>query len=253
MNKLIRNPADEAPRSGNLPEREEARAGNLPIRDALREHAEALAREVWGDQPVKLFPLKDRFIKLAAEHPPLQLGSIAPWLVGFVKPNGHKAALKSLRREGFEVFYPKARHVTTPPLRTLTASKRRNAHLFAREVERPAYGAYIFLRSFQAHACPIASLHELPGVGGVCRLGECVVQVADFEIELMRVAEARGVFDRYSVSSTTRYQLAPSALDGPTYHGTSRLLVHRGLDESGTMVQFVEELGRIIQIIEAAG
>lgn len=155
-------------------------------------------------------------------------------------------------REGFEAYYPKARHITTPPLRTLTASKRRKAHLFAREVERPAYGSYIFLRRFRADYS-LARLYELPGVGGVCVLGECALVVADFEIELIRVAEAKGIFDCHTVSSNTRYQLAADALTQRTYWGTGRLLGAGRLDESAAMVLFVEELGRVFSIIEGDG
>src|SRR5262245_66502913 len=100
------------------------------------------------------------------------------------------------------------------PLRKIAPSKRRLAHLFVQEVRRPRFVGYILVRPLPWCRHDLNRLFELHGCGGVVTLGGKVAKVEDFDVEIMRLAEARGVFDVHAgVGRHGRYKVTAAGLD----------------------------------------
>ncbi len=159
-----------------------------------------------------------------------ELHSLDPWWIVRSKPNLEDHARGALEREGHEVYYPKAKHLTVDavPLRFLTGSKR-NARPKPKllEVVRPAWRGYLFVRRILGAYDP-GRFWELQGVMGLCLFGEVPATVSDHEIEGIRRREARGEFD---------------IADGRALSIVGRL------DKGDHTVLFRETVGRITRVI----
>ena len=134
--------------------------------------------------------------------------SIAPWFLARYQPNLERTARNSLARAGFECWYPTYLDIRPMPLRKISASKRRLGHLFVQEIRRPRFVGYILVRPLPWCRQDLNRLFELPGCGAVVTLGGKAAKVEDFDAELMRLAEARGVFDVHTgVGRRGRYRV----------------------------------------------
>src|SRR5262245_59836390 len=74
------------------------------------------------------------------------LRSFDPWFIARHRPNAERTALTSLARTGFEAWFPTYLDIRPTPLRKLTASKRRLAHLHVTEIRRPRFPGYLLVR-----------------------------------------------------------------------------------------------------------
>jgi hypothetical protein len=177
--------------------------------------------------------------------------SIAPWFLARYQPNLERTARNSLARAGFEVWFPTFVDIRPTPLRKISPSKRRLAHLFMDEVRRPRFPGYLLIRPLPWCIHDPNRVRELSGCGGIVTLGGKVAKVEDFDVEIMRIAEAAGTFDTYAgIGKRGRYRVAPAALDQRwTGQGRRLLLDHR---EARRLHLAVDALGRIAQLVDQA-
>ena len=102
-----------------------------------------------------------------------EVHSMAPWWIARAGPNAHKQAKESLTREGFEVWYPKAKIIKHPALNTLPSKTRHRLRHATIESERPIFGPYLFIRRIFG-AYDIFRLFDLDGVSGICTRRESI-------------------------------------------------------------------------------
>ena len=188
-------------------------------------------------------------LKTLMNHPDTQeVHSMAPWWIARASPNSHEVAKRSLTREGFEVWWPRAKIVRHPALSTLPSKTRHRLRHMTIETERPVFGAYVFFRRMLGNY-DIRRLHELLGVAGICTRGGDLLAISDMDIENLRVREAKGQFDKHETTSKFRY-------DSRKMHNPTAMLAHYvepkiigRLDVDGELVLFLESLGRVTRII----
>lgn len=177
-----------------------------------------------------------------------EVHSMAPWWIARAKPNAHQVAKRSLMREGFEVWWPKAKIIRHPALSSLPSKTRHKLRHMTIESERPIFGAYIFFRRMMGNA-DLRRLHELLGVSGLCTSGAEILTVRDLDIEFLRLKEAQGKFDEHQTTSKFKYNARnmhnPTAM---VAHIAKDMLVGR-LDLEGETVLFIEALDRVTKII----
>jgi len=176
--------------------------------------------------------------------------SIAPWFLARYQPNLERTARDSLARAGFECWYPTYLDIRPTPLRKISPGKRRQAHLFVQEVRRPRFVGYILVRPLPWCPHDLNRLFELHGCGGIVSLGGKVARVEDYDVEIMRLAEARGTFDTVvGVGSRGRYKVTPAALDR-RWTGQGKNLLRQ--DEARKLQLAVDALGRVARLVEHA-
>ncbi len=173
-----------------------------------------------------------------------ELHSQEPWMIVRSKPNREEQAKDALEREGHEVYYPRAKHLTVDaiPLRMLTGSKR-NSRPQPKliEVIRPAWRGYLFVRRLLGAYDP-GRFWELQGVLGLCLFGEDPATLDDYEVEGIRIREARGEFDIADARALRLYHR--QGVDRPSLPR----IVGR-LDKGDHIVLFRETVGRITRVI----
>lgn len=189
-----------------------------------------------------------------AAEDPAELHCFDPWWIARVKPQSHRAARQALMREGFEVWYPQGRHLSRMPDRYVGPKKRNQKQVVLREDVRTPYGDYIFLRRlFGSYS--LVRLFDLNGMYGVCLVGESFATILDYEIEMLRLAEYDGKFDRCDASVTAK-QLRLAAIR-PTKaaeeRGISTSITHTILDTTHQTILFVEAFGRITRVVAGTG
>lgn len=184
---------------------------------------------------------------------PLEIHSMARWIIARVEPGAERKALEWLLRFGFEGYYPKGKFITTVPLRKLPSKTRhKRAAMKVIERERPAYPGYILVRRFVGDF-DLNRLFDIPHMGGVCCFGPDIATLPDFEVEMLRLQEARGAFNQYASVAAERahcYQIAADVATQRTWTGESRIVGRTC--ESGTMVTFSQRFGRITHVIMSA-
>src|SRR5262245_49776648 len=126
---------------------------------------------------------------------PELLHSFEPWFVARYQPRLARVARENLARVGFETWYPTIIELRPMPLNRLTANKRRHRFSFLREVRRPRFVGYILIRTLPDCIWDVNRIDELSGCGSIVRFGETPAKIQDFDVEIMRVAEATGQFD----------------------------------------------------------
>lgn len=177
-----------------------------------------------------------------------EVHSMAPWWIARAKPNAHKQAKESLNREGFEVWYPKAKIIKHPALNTLPSKTRHRLRHATIESERPVFGPYLFIRRFRDNY-DVYRLYELTGVSGICTCGEDLVMVSNADIEYLRLRESDGAFNEHHTVSKFRLN-APGMVDPMAqkpHHPAPRVL--SSLDTGTERILFVESLGRVTRLI----
>ena len=185
---------------------------------------------------------------------PLEIHCFDPWWIARVKPNSHRAAKEALAREGFEVYYPQGRLLTMMPHRFIGPKKRKQKQVVLREGVRTPYGDYIFLRRLFGHYS-LLRLFDLNGMYGVCLMGERFALIEDFEIEMFRLAEFDGKFDKCEASiSAKQFRLAEIIqTKAAEERGIKEPVTHTILDSTHPRMQFVEAFGRITRVVAGTG
>jgi hypothetical protein len=176
--------------------------------------------------------------------------SIAPWFLARYQPNLERTARNSLARAGFECWYPTYLDIRPTPLRKISPSKRRLAHLFVQQIRRPRFVGYILARPLPWCRHDLNRLFELPGCGAVVTLGGKAAKVEDFDVEIMRVAEVRGTFDTWvGVGPKGRFRVSPAAVDQRWIAQGKKLLA---VDEARKLHLAADALGRIGRLVDEA-
>lgn len=197
-----------------------------------------------------------------SDHEEVEVACHEPWLIAYSRPRAQAVAKQSLERIGYECWYPIRKIVTTRPLRTISSKTRHKRRYEAVERFEAALGCYLLIRELRP-VTMTCNLYELDGVGGICRFGEKAAMLTDFQVEMLRLAEADGKFNEYAVSVPFGYRVSAMADPRPTfekkqqdknprqYNGCGRDLGHR-VDRYGESVHFVERLGRVLRLIQTA-
>jgi len=184
-----------------------------------------------------------------------EVACLDAWLLVYSHPHAQHIARASLEREGFEVFYPLRKVVMRRPSASLPSKTRHRRRFEIIERIEPVLGCYLMLRRL-CGVFDLGRLRELHGVGGLCHIGKTVATIRDYEVELLRLAEAHGRFNIYHASVPGTYRVAieidPRVADSKTergnWHGVTRTTGR--LDGTIRTMIFREELGRVIRLIE---
>jgi len=177
-----------------------------------------------------------------------------PWWIGRVKSRAHRVARDALKREGFEVWYPQGRLLTLMPHRFIGPKKRNRKQIVLREGVREPYGDYIFLRRLFG-SFSVLRLFEVSGCYGICLIGEQPATIEDFEVEMLRLAEFDGKFDRCEAHITAK-QLRLADIrqtDAAKERAASEPITHAILDTTQQTLLFVEAFGRITRVVAGIG
>src|SRR5262245_4168871 len=126
------------------------------------------------------------------------LHSIDPWFLARYQPALERAARENLCRVGFENWYPSIVDVRSVPLRKIPPKKRHLAPRMLQQIRRPRFVGYILIRPLPWCRWDVNRLFDLTGCGNVVSNGEHPAKIQDFDVELMRLAEARGKFDTFA-------------------------------------------------------
>ena len=181
-----------------------------------------------------------------------------PWLIAKAEPNREQAAYKSLRREGFEAWFPAGRRLKQLPQRFISSKNRhKKRHVVLEELRLP-YAGYVFFRRLTqaSRTLELGRLYELDGVLGVCMFGEHLAIAEDYEIQMLRFKEDIGAFDEWDIdlnakafalSEVRRTDAAKERWEKPpVLLGTLDTNQGRGL-------HLVEAFGRITRVVAATG
>src|SRR5262245_52961137 len=180
---------------------------------------------------------------------PMILHSFDPWLIARYRPNQERVACASLGRAGFEAYAPSYVHIRPLPLRKVPPRKRHVRHLYVEETRCPRFVGYIFIRTLAWCRQDPNRLAELPGCGALVSVGGVVAKVEDFDIELMRLAEARGTFDTVIGVGRRRYRIAKLQDDRQWVGQNSRLL---NREDARTLQLSVGAFGHVSRVLKQA-
>jgi hypothetical protein len=176
--------------------------------------------------------------------------SIEPWFLARYQPNLERTARNSLARAGFECWFPTYVDIRPLPLRKINPSKRRLAHLFVQEIRRPRFVGYILVRPLPWCRHDLNRLFELHGCGGIVSLGGKAAKIEDFDVEIMRLAEARGTFNTMAgIGKRGRYRVSPAGLD-QRWTGLGKTVL--GHEEAKRLHLAIDAFGRIAQLVTHA-
>jgi hypothetical protein len=182
-----------------------------------------------------------------------------PWLIAKSEPNREHAAYKSLRREGFEAWFPAGRKIKKQGQRFVSSKNRhKKRHVLVEDLRLP-YAGYVFFRrlTVASMARDLLGLWQLDGVLGVCMFGEHFAIAEDYEIEMLRFKEDIGSFDVWEVDgvSAKDFQLAEirrSEAARERWETPPELLGTLDTNQ-GRGLHLVEAFGRITRVIAATG
>lgn len=180
-----------------------------------------------------------------------------PWLIVRSEPNREHAAHCSLRREGFECWYPAGRRLKALPQRFLPSKTRHKRHVVLEELRLP-YPGYLFIRRMTqaSQASIIWRLFELDGVLGACTFGEHLAIAEDYEIQMLRFKEDLGEFDQWEVALNAKeFRLAEvrrSEAAKERWDKPPKLLGTLDSNRAGSL-HLVEAFGRITRVVAATG
>jgi hypothetical protein len=181
-----------------------------------------------------------------------------PWMIVRSEPNREFAAYQSLRREGFECWYPAGRKIKALGQRFLPSKTRhKKRHVLIEDLRLP-YPGYLFIRRLtsRSQATVIWRLYELEGVLGVCMFGETVAIAEDYEIQMLRFKEDIGSFDQWDVTLSAKdFGLAEiRRSDAAKDRWETPPAVLGALDTNqGKGLVLVEAFGRITRVVAATG
>ena len=183
-----------------------------------------------------------------------ELHCFDPWWIARCKPKSHHCAKEALTREGFEVWFPQGRLLSKMPDRYVGPKRRKQKQLVLREEVRTPYGDYLFLRRLFG-SFSLMRLFDLNGLYGICLTGETPATLNDYEIEMLRLAEYDGKFDRCDQSITAK-QLRLAEIrktKAASDRGITDAITHTILDTTRQTLLFVEVFGRITRVVAGAG
>jgi hypothetical protein len=221
----------------------------------LGRHAIELAEEEWGNhERVALTAQKSMvsisaLAELAREHDGLVVNCLDPWLIAYSQPRAQRVAKRALEHQGFECWYPLRKVVTTRPLRTLSSKTRHRRRRELVEKIEPVFGPYLFIRPLRADS-DCGRIREFNGCGGMCHFGGRVAVLNDYEIELIRLAEANGKFNIYHETVRGPYRVSLDIDPRSQWDGKTRLIGR--LDTASESVEFIDVLDRVIRKIHTA-
>jgi hypothetical protein len=181
-----------------------------------------------------------------------------PWIIVRSEPNREHAAHCSLRREGFECWYPAGRRLKQMPQRFLPSKTRhKKRHVVLEELRLP-YPGYLFIRrlTHASQASIIWRLFELDGVQGVCTFGEHLAIAEDYEIQMLRFKEDLGTFDQWDLDITAKAfalsEIRRSEAARERWDKPPKLLGTLDSNQGGSL-HLVEAFGRITRVVAATG
>lgn len=181
------------------------------------------------------------------------LHSLEPWLIARHEPNRERTAAVSLAQAGFECWFPTYLEVRPLPLRKVPPRKRHLAAYFLREIRCARFPGYLFVRPLPFCRYDLNRLVELRGCGGVVTLGGKAAKIQDFDVELMRLAEAQGKFDVHIGVGRRRYFIERENCSMASIRSRSAISKKfPNVDESREFRLLVDALGRIARIIGQA-
>lgn len=217
------------------------------IDQIAKQQALARAKLEFGERWAKGGNLALAFQTLAS-RPEGHVYSMAPWWLGRYQPRMEKTAMDSLNREGFECWYPSYRAFRQTPLRHIPPKKRHMASQFITETRNARFPGYMLIR--RVFGCfDVNRLFDLKGCGGIVKSGGEVAHIQDYDVELMRLAEADKRFDSYELYSHARFRITPLTAAEP-WMAQCKLLDR--VDESGKTSLMVDAYGRVAQLIAQA-
>jgi len=176
--------------------------------------------------------------------------SLEPWLIARTVPSLERTAQLSLIRAGYEAWFPSLVDLKPLPLRRISPNKRHMAKFFVQEVRRPRFAGYVFARPLPHCRWDPWAIGELHGCRGLVYLGAKTAQVPDWDVEIMRLAEARGTFDTWIGTGRKHYRITRAADTQGTKRG--RPLPLLGPEEARRLHLAVDAMGRVSRLIDQA-
>lgn len=180
-----------------------------------------------------------------------------PWIIARSEPNREVKARESLMRDGFECWYPAGRMIRQKPQRMISSKNRhKKRHVLIEGLSMP-YPGYLFVRRLTSLRS-LWRLYELTGVLGVCAFGESFAMIEDYRIEMMRIHEDAGDYDRWElkVGMTERdwalAEFEQTAAAKDRWTGKARVIGSVDTNQTARL-HFVEEFGRITRIVSSTG
>jgi hypothetical protein len=192
-----------------------------------------------------------------------RLQCLADWLIVRVVSGSERRAKAALERAGHEVFYPVGRSIKRVPLRYVTIKKRRAKHRILQVDVRNPYPGYVFCRPLggetwskrQLKGWAAGAFGDLEGVIGVCMFGDDLALISDWRVELLRIAQDCGDYDRFDpVITLHEFSLAELRYTkAAEKHWSAKPRLVARLDSNRSTIHYVEEFGRITRVVAAAG
>lgn len=179
----------------------------------------------------------------------LAVHSLAPWFLARCQPGLERAARDNLCFVGYENWYPTIIDVRRAPLRKIPPKKRHLASRMVQEIRRPRFVGYILIRPLPWCRWDVNRLPDLRGCGKLVSIGDHPAKIEDFDVELMRLAEARGQFDIYA---TIRSRFRIALVERTHHEWISQGVKLLNLDEARKFRLCIDALGRIERIIAHA-
>lgn len=210
---------------------------NEKISDEQRRYAEDLAITHWGSLDMRM------------EKPaPRIVNDRAPWFIVNSEPRRETVAEKSLRKEGFDCFYP-TRNVTVVPHRNkVTLKMRSKLHLLAKSVDRPIFAGYLFVRPGVENP-GVRTIFGMRGVIGLVHFGERLALVKNDLVESLRSGEAKKLLEEHFSSTPFPYKIGDKAIlkDGALAEHTA--IIERVDESAGTIHALVRLFGRACRVV----
>jgi hypothetical protein len=175
--------------------------------------------------------------------------SLAPWFLARYMPALERTARDNLCRVGFENWYPSIIDVRPVPLRKIPPKKRHLAARMLQEIRRPRFVGYILIRPLPWCRWDVNRLFDLTGCGNIVSNGQHPAKIEDFDVELMRLAEARGQFDTFAAVGP-RFRIRIDVQTHQQWISQGKKLLN--LDDARKFRLFLDAFGRIERIIAHA-
>lgn len=188
------------------------------------------------------------------EQQQAEVHSLKPWWIARYNQQLERTALHHLLREGFECFSPTYRDVRQQPLRKVPPKKRKNAAMFLVQVRKKRFPGYVFIRRAFGHF-DINRLFDLRGCGSIVTVSGQAALVADYDIELMRLAETDGRFDVYQLRGMPLAYFKVETLEGDSdlkKQWDTQGPLRMPLAESKDLSLTVDAFGRVSHLIAHA-
>lgn len=220
----------------------------------IEDDKETLKRQIedqhpeWRETKPMPKPIDEVLRQMMEENLPIEDYPHDPWLIMRVQANRYTTASFELKRVGIESYSPTFRVLAPMPLRMVPPKKRHQASLYKHEVRRRRFDGYMFIRKlFGNH--DLNRTFDLEGCGALVRTVGSIALVPDFDVELMRLAEANGLHDEVVIETYRGYKVTRLP-DEQRWEGKSKIIGR--LDVNGETILFVDRMGRIARLISQA-